>query len=491
MQALSPPRARIALVAIGVICELVYLLYFVGQFPLLRYYRADIDMGTITGHSHAGFAAFVASFILLFVLLGAAWWVARPLHDRATLWLILGFGALFSVTLTFVYPVTAIDIFTYIDQSRIMLHYHQNPIFASPSQFPGDPLMPLADGWAGKGAPYGPLGIILNATPMFIAGGSLLANLILLKLMYSAMSLGCAYLVYRIVRQVNERYALTGALLVAWNPLILFEVGVNGHNDAAMMLLALLGVQSVVEGELFFAVVLVVLSALVKYATGLLLPLVLVFAVSHQPSMRSRLRFMMTAGFSSLLLVAAAYRPFWQGPDTLSRALLENQLHLESFGSVLATLLPGNISVDRTTLIGRILFIPVYLYALELASRDVRGFLRGCFLTMFGFLALGANNVKIWYGVWPTMLAALIPARLERVGVLLFGLGISLTSAIYGYVWWWGGLRNFPQVNDAAYALAFVPGALVITAASMSRSRPPTNVDEHAVASHPAEAPGT
>jgi len=492
MQALSPRRARTALIAIGVICELVYLLYFVGQFPLLRYYRADIDMGTITGHSHAGFVAFVASFILLFALLGAAWWVARPLHDRATLWLILGFGALFSVTLTFVYPVTAIDIFTYIDQSRIMLHYHANPIFASPSQFPGDPLMPLADGWIGKSAPYGPLGILFNAVPMFAAGANLLANLILLKLMFSAMSLSCAYVVYRIVNRVDERYALTGALLVAWNPLVLFEIAVNGHNDAAMMLLALLGVQAVVEGEMFVAVLLVVLSALVKYSTGLLLPLVLIYALRRQPSSQSRIRFAVTAGLASLALVAAAYRPFWHGPDTLSRALFENQLHVESFGSVLVTLLPGNISIDSLTLFGRILYVPLYLYAMSLAWRDVQAFLRACFLVMFGFLALGANNVKIWYAVWPSMLAALIPGQVERTAAVLLGLGTSLTAALYGFIWWWDGLRNFPQVNNAAYALAFVPAAVVLSNACIGRDKSPAGADEHGeVASRPAEAPGT
>jgi len=492
MQALSPPRARVALVAIGVICELVYLLYFVWQFPLLRYYRTDIDMGTITGHSHAGFVAFVASFILLFALLGAAWWVARPLNDRATLWLILGFGALFSVTLTFMYPVTAIDIFAYIDQSRILLHYHANPMFVPPSQFPNDPIMALSDGFRGVPAPYGPISIFLSALPMIVVGGNLLANLILLKLMYSAMLLACAYLVYRIVQQVDERYALTGALLVAWNPLLLFEIGGNGHNDVSMMLLALLGVQSLVEGEFFFGLLLVVLSVLVKYATGLLLPLVLVFAIGHLPTLRARIRFVITSGVCSLLLVAAAYRPFWQGLDTLKRPLFENQFHIESFDTVLVSLLAGNISIDRATLIGRILFISVYLYALHLASRDVRGFLCGCFLAMSGFLALGANNVKIWYALWPTILAPLIPSSLERTAALLLALGTSLTAAIYGYIWVWGGLRNFPQVNSAAYALAFVPGAIILTAAYMRDSRPPTDADEHTtVASHPVEAPGT
>jgi hypothetical protein len=89
--------------------------------------------------------------------------VRAALHDRATLWLILGFGALFSVTLTFVYPGTAIDIYTYRSEPHHAPLPCQSHLCLSIT-VSWRPLMPLADGWPER-APYGPLGIILNALP--------------------------------------------------------------------------------------------------------------------------------------------------------------------------------------------------------------------------------------------------------------------------------------------------------------------------------------
>ncbi len=462
-------RSRGALLLAGVGSELIYLLYFVRQFPLLPYSHQDLDMGDISNHSHAAFWGFVYSFTVLFLLLGIAYWSGQDWHDRTTLWIILAMGAMFAITLTFVYPITAIDIFTYINQSRIMLHYHQNPIFVAPSHFPFDPLMPLSDGWRDKGAPYGPLGIVINALSTIVAGDNLLENLILIKLLYSAMALGCAYLVHQILGRVAPRYALGGALLVAWNPLVLFEISVNGHNDAAMMLIALIAIQSMVEAEFAVATIALVLSALVKYGTALLLPLFVVHALAHLPTTQRRIRYLVLAGAGSLLATVALYAPFWEGPSTLNRSLLENDMHIESFSSVLPTVFGGGITVDAAGVIGRVLFVPLYAYALWLARGEVADLLRGCFLAVFGFLALGVSNFKIWYAVWPSILAGAIPNATQRLAAQLLAYGATISATFYAYVWVWNDLQNFSDVNIRAYLLTFAPAALALAVLSFRR----------------------
>lgn len=457
-------RARLPLLGIGLLAESIYVLYFVRSFPLLSYFRQDIDMGAITGHSHAGFSAFVIAFAFLFLLLGAALWLVRRDDDPRTIRLILGIGAIFALTMTFVYPVTAIDIFTYVAQSRILVFYHQNPIFIPPAQFPADPIMPLSDGWSTKGAPYGPFGILIDAVPAVIAGDNLLLALVLTKLMFSGMMLGAAYVVYSLVRRLSPRHALGGAVLLAWNPLVLFEISANGHNDAAMLLLALVGLEAMVEGEYITGTLAVTLSALVKYGTVLLLPLVIVHALTRSGTRASRARYVILAGGGSLVLTAALYKPFWEGTDTLARSLFENNLHTESFGSVLPSVLADGMSVDTATFVGRLVFVPVYLLAVWLASRDSRGLLLGCFLALFGFLALGAANFKIWYATWPTAFAASTPMPIPRIAAILLGCGATISASFYGYLWVWDNLQDFSLVNLWAYLASFAAAAVVVGA---------------------------
>ena len=77
-------RGHATLIAVGAVSELAYALYFLHQFPLLTYYRQDIDMGGITGHSRSGFWIFIIVFTCLFLLTGAGWWLADHKPDRLT-----------------------------------------------------------------------------------------------------------------------------------------------------------------------------------------------------------------------------------------------------------------------------------------------------------------------------------------------------------------------------------------------------------------------
>ncbi|PZS06403.1 MAG: hypothetical protein DLM70_05205 [Chloroflexi bacterium] len=430
-------------------------------------------MGAITAHSHRGYDEFVGGITLLFVLCAAGLYVLRGSNDRKLLPWILGSAAVFVVTLALVYPITAIDIFAYIDQSRIMLHYHANPIFVPPASFATDPLMPLSDGWSGAGSPYGPLGLIIDALPMPFAGANLLANLILLKLMFGGMVVSSGFVIYRILLRVSPRHALGGALLGAWNPLILFEGVANGHNDVAMMLFALLGLLSLVEGDLVLGIILLVAACLIKFATIILMPLFLVYALNRLPTSAARARFLALASSLAAFVAVFAYSRFWQGPDTLAHVLSQNQRYLDSFSSVV-TNVTHSIAPDRSAVIGRILFGFLYAFALFLSARGTAGLLRGCFLATFGFVALALTNVESWYGIWIVLLAAAVPFTAERAGSLFFAWGASLGAAFFGYEWVWRGLSNpqaYAYVNNKTYLLSFVPTAVVLVVFSDDRAR--------------------
>jgi hypothetical protein len=458
----SIARARVGILLIGLLFEVFLLLYFLRQFPLLRYYRGDIDMGGITAHSHLGFLQFIGVVSILFALFGVAWMLTTGTADRVSLMLILGFAALFALTLAFVYPITAIDLYAYVDESLVLVQYHHNPIVTTPSAFSSDPLMGLSGMWAGSASPYGPLGVVIDAIPALIFGRNLLANLIMLKLMFGAMAIAEAYTVYVIIRRYRPAWALSGALLVAWNPLILFEVGINGHNDIAMLLFAILGIASIAEDELTLGPVLLVASVLVKYTTIVLLPLVLLYAYFRKPP-EDRIRYLAVTGLSCLAVAVVGYFPFWAGFGVLTHLLGQDQRHLTSLSTVLPGLLPA-VSVSIATLAGRVLFIPIYGFCLWLATRDFENLLRGCFVSMFALLALAVTNFESWYVIWPVILGAAVPRRAERLSMVLMSYGSVLLASFFGYLWVWSGLssQGFTTADTLSYLLIFVPAGVAL-----------------------------
>jgi len=484
-----------SLAGLGIVTELLYLLYFVGQFPLLDHYRRDTDIGTITGHSHSGLVLFIAAISILFLLFALAcretgaipWhdpdargtgpgsdsaplpeehasWPAAPRTGRSILAVVLGFGALFAVTLLFVYPITATDLFSYIAQSQVLVHYHHNPTVTPPSQFPRDPLMRLSDGYFHYASPYGPLGILLDALPLAVVGSGLLANLLLLKALYSAMALGSAYVAYLIVRRLHPRLAIGAALFIAWNPFVLIEVSVNGHNDIAMMALVLLALYAVVRERLLLAIVLLAAAAMVKYAAAFLVPLVLLYGAGRQKGWEDRLTYVASALAWSFAVVAVLTAPFWHGTDTITFLLSQNQRSANSLSSILYSLHTGSLGVDQTAIAGWIFFLALYAVAIWRSATDVDRLFQSCFLVLFGFLALAASNVEGWYLLWPAVLAAVVPFAPERACAFAFSYGSELAVVVFGYIFVWLGLDlgTVPLLNAVTYVLTFVPAALVL-----------------------------
>src|SRR5205085_1041980 len=124
-----------------------------------------------------GFWGFIIVMTIIFIVYALAVNMTKKIYDKGTLLLILFFGFIFGITLIFVYPVTANDIYTYIAQSRILTYYHQNPVFVTAATHQRDTIMQFSGKWENYGSPYGPLGIALAALPVAISQGNLLMNM--------------------------------------------------------------------------------------------------------------------------------------------------------------------------------------------------------------------------------------------------------------------------------------------------------------------------
>jgi hypothetical protein len=238
-----------------------------------------------------------------------------------------------------------------------------------------------------------------------------------------------------------------------------------------MMSFALLAFLSFAHDEFLLGMLLLVASVLVKVATLVFLPLFLIYALARHPDWRSRSIYFLSALCGAALLALVAYVPFWQGIDTVRASLAGNERYVQSFSTVLYSLGPG-LSLDQATLLGRLLFVPVYAFALWLASRGFAELTRASFIAALGLLCLAVTNFKVWYGLLAVMVAALVPRLPERLSGLLFAGGASVSAAFYAYLWWWGGLQNGSSLTFAdnlAFFVTFLPAAYALVYLSTSR----------------------
>jgi hypothetical protein len=234
---------------------LIYLLVFTLPFPLLRLYQTipPVDYTKLTNYSRSGFIVYVLSLAALFALYGGAirltmsggggeqeragergrWGVGGKI---GLFFFIFVASAILAGILIFSYPVTAIDLFIYAIRSRGWALYGLNPLATPPEALPiADPWLGLAAEWVGAPSPYGPLWEWLSLGAFHLSGGDFLSHLLVLKIVAALAYLGCVWLVYRILQQLQPRWAITGAIAFAWNPLTLLESVQNGHNDIVMI----------------------------------------------------------------------------------------------------------------------------------------------------------------------------------------------------------------------------------------------------------------
>lgn len=192
----------------------------------------------------------LALFAVLLVGASCAAALALPLCRRGFvvgrryLALALGCAAALGATLVLLPSLPSDDVFSYILYGRIGVVHHANPLITAPSAFPHDPFLALVF-WRGVLSVYGPLWLLLSGGITLLAeglGGSLATYVALFKMLGLLAHLANAALIWAILGRLAPQRRLLGTLLYAWNPLCLLEFCASAHNDAVMLMFALLGV---------------------------------------------------------------------------------------------------------------------------------------------------------------------------------------------------------------------------------------------------------
>lgn len=346
-----------------------------------------------------------------------------------------------NLVLLFIWPVSSTDVFSYIYQGRILSVYHSNPYLVTYHQFQSDAFYSfIANMWESKSAPYGPLFLLISGLLTWLGKINLYFSIYLFKALFVGANLLTAYFIYKL-SDLKTFY------LYAFNPLIIFELVINGHNDVLVVLGCVLSIYFLSQEpklkNYLLAILFLVLSTLIKLTTIIFWPILILLIFKSLKDLSSRLILVISALFIMLLTLAFAYVPFLDNWQAMYLPII-NQAELSGFYSlgtylvkIFSPLFGWPLDLQLSAALNKIIFILFYFtLLLKLAfSRSVilkNFFLKYQTLTFLIFLLTFFTWLMPWYS---TVLIALgvLTYDLEKKKIYL---NLTYLFTFYGIVYY-------------------------------------------------------
>ncbi len=219
----------------------------------------------------------LAALICCLILLGlTGWYLYALFHSEKLfvsgkkLWIVIGMT---TVILACSFSALSYDLFNYMTTAKVAFTHHENPYIVMPVEIPNEPYLAFTRA-ANKVALYGPVWIGITALPHMLGGGDIWRTIISFKLVNAVVYLLFVYFIYHVTKSKKN------VVFFAFNPLILTEVLVSGHNDIVMMLFAMLGLYLWHQKKKLFGLFFLLFSWLTKIPTLALAPLLVLKNVS-------------------------------------------------------------------------------------------------------------------------------------------------------------------------------------------------------------------
>ena len=439
----------------------------------------------------------------------------RVSHDeRRWLYMLLGGALLFSLTLLVQPKLFSDDVFTYIFSGRIFTLYHANPFNTAPIQFPADPYLRWVV--AGRDAPnlYGPFWYYISSLLVSIGGNNQVGTLLLFKGLAILSHLVNIVLVWRILSSIAPKRRVLGALLYAWNPLILLELAGSGHSEGVLLFLLFLGTWLYVAREghwlRWVAFVAFGLALSMNLIVALFLPLLLWFDVRAERNIGRAIGGFCWRAVVVLLPALVIWLPFWRGASTffaLTSAIdMQHFIHspigtlvgpTHAFFRLIAYILRfpptwDPISSADVTLRGSATFIFALIYGnvfgrvrhAPLTLRNVRshrdvdaesiksGFdvlLYAWNVAVFAYLMLVAGWFWPWYLLWVLWIAVL-----RRVDAFTWTMLILSGTVLFFYLF--VGLLKAPAALYQSTLIFGLPLVYLVSVKGRQRQRERTEI---------------
>jgi hypothetical protein len=441
----------------GLAMELIFYAAFTRPYNLDEHgHKPRQHLSALTELSTGAAVKYALAFMSLFALYWLGYRMAiRPIMQKlpsprarmSYAALILTLGVIFNGILLPIYPFDATDVYDYVMHGRMAALYDLNPLQDSPVDAAEDPAYAFT-GWRFSPSAYGPAWERIGEATVQVSGETINQDVVAFKLVAVIGYAVTALFIALTLREIAPRRIEAGLFLFAWNPLVIFVTGGNGHNDAVMMAFMMMGVYLMSKRWYAASTGAMMLGVLVKFIPLMGVPMVVLVAFSRLGK-RERLRYMVLAlGLCALLLVVF-YGPYWHGMDTLP-----SQRRDDYFTGSVATVIRqelGPLLDDAPRDAGALetpkasglvangtLGLMAIFYAANLPriyrARDDQQVIRILTLLMFFYLVVTSVWFQAWYALWLVALAVLLDNRPLRRLALFFSYLVTWEHIMYNFV---------------------------------------------------------
>ena len=250
---------------------------------------------------------FVACFVGLFAAYLCMLRIAGRDNSAKMQRFIFWSGALF-LAINLMAPVMlSTDCYAYSVYGRMISFYHLDAYSESiPVSLTTDKFYQL---WAYGYVPsvYGPLWTLISTVPVRLGGENSALVLFLFRVISAGAILAGTGFIGGILRKISPDRVSLGMALFLWNPLVIVESAMSGHNDTMMVAFLLLGVWLHVKRYKTGAALAILLSSLVKFVTGPLLLLYVWMVLRQMESWRERAWFVARSLVCCAILTGAFF----------------------------------------------------------------------------------------------------------------------------------------------------------------------------------------
>ncbi len=215
------------------------------------------------------------------------------------------------IVLGFSYNAFSYDIFNYIFDAKLVTHYQVDPYRYRALDFPKDPMLPFMR-WIHRTYPYGPVWLAVTVPLSYLGMNYFLLTFFLFKTLMAVSYLGSVYFISKIAKKMGNA-SLFPIVFFALNPLVIIESLVSAHNDIVMMCFALAACYFLLTKKYFFALLFLLLSIGVKFATIFLIPaflLYLLFEYKKKPIRPENFFLLATFGMIIAIVLASVRTNF-------------------------------------------------------------------------------------------------------------------------------------------------------------------------------------
>lgn len=385
--------------------------------------------------------------VVAFFVYGAALYVSwNSSPSRRVLFAVTGMGILFSFFNVLAFPNLNTDIYNYIVDGRLAAVYGENPYSVAADQFPNDPIYPYASHrFTNEPVDKLPVWVGLATGLAKISGDGPVTNLLTFRMalfLFNVVNLG---LILLVVRALDARRMMTGAILYSWNPIIVLFA--QSKTDTVMAFFVLLaGWALTVRRRWFLALAFLAMSVLVKLIT---IPVIVVAMLRSIILKRWREIAVGLMVAVVLLGVGALFLLFSEPDGTL---LTKYVSWLGAMGPFESTAINALVFVCFVVLLGGAGYVQ---------DGSERRFFLGSAVVMLYFVFFIADFTRAWYLISVVAIAAIAVNR--HLDIVLWA--ASFVSFLYNF---WNGTFSpeFPSpdtmfVQRSEFLVTFISAIAV------------------------------